>query len=75
VVDVQRLSRLLWWKNHRTCDDRADRIEPIDERGHHPKIAASASDRPEEIRVLGRARPQQVTIGGDHIGRDEIVAG
>ena len=50
-------------------------MEPVDERGHDAEVAAAAADRPEEVRVLVGARPQQLAVGGDDVGGEQVVAG
>src|SRR2546425_6531005 len=39
----------------------------------HSKVPAAASDRPEEIFILPLARDNEFAVGGDDIGRDEVV--
>jgi hypothetical protein len=54
-------------------DERTDRLEPKLERGDDAEVAAAAADRPEEGGVLIRRRPLDASVGGDDLGRDEIV--
>ena len=44
------------------------------EGGDDPEVAAAASDAPEQVLVLLRARPQQLSVGGRHVGGDQVVA-
>src|SRR6185437_12115421 len=51
----------------------AKRMKPELERGHDAKIAAPASQRPEEVRALRFADPHELALRGDQVGRHEIV--
>ncbi len=44
------------------------------ERRDDPKVAAAASNAPEQILVLLGAGPQQLSVGGRHVGGDQVVA-
>ena len=50
-------------------------MEAVFKRRHNAEIAAAAAQAPEQVRVLGVARGQQLAIGGDHIGGEQVVAG
>jgi len=39
------------------------------------EVAASATERPEEVLVLVVARHQRSAVGGHDFGRDQVVAG
>jgi len=54
---------------------RTDGVEPVLERGDHAKVAASAPDPREAVLVLLLAGRQQPPVRGDHVGREEVVAG
>jgi hypothetical protein len=54
-------------------DVRTKRMELELEGRNDAEIAAAAPQRPEEIRVLVLAGANQLRVGGDDIGRDEIV--
>src|SRR2546425_8169942 len=58
---------------HRATVDVLDGVELELKGGDHSKVAAAASDRPEEIFVLLFARDNEFAVGGDDIGRDEVV--
>jgi hypothetical protein len=45
------------------------------EGGHHAEVAAAAAQRPEQVRVLRLAGGQEAAVGGDHVGRQQVVAG
>ena len=40
-----------------------------------PEIAAAASERPEQVLVLGLAGPHRLAVGGDHLGGEQVVDG
>jgi hypothetical protein len=52
-----------------------DRVEAVFKRRHDAEIPAAAAQSPEEVWVLGVARGEQSSIGGDHIGGAQVVAG
>src|SRR5262249_58152552 len=41
----------------------------------HPEVAAATAEPPEEVGVLLGAGAKQIAVGGDHIGRQDIVGG
>src|SRR3984893_8622221 len=49
-------------------------MNPIHERVHDAKIAAAATQTPEELRVPIRAGGQKLTVGRDDIRREQVVA-
>ena len=53
--------------------DGADGVQTILEGGHQAQIAAAAAQAPEQVGVVGGARRQQAAVGGDDVGRQEIV--
>ena len=54
-------------------DHRADLVQLQLELGDHAEVAAAAADAPEEVRVLVLAGADHAAIGGDHLGRQEVV--
>ena len=54
-------------------DLRTHRMEPELEGGDDAEIAAAAAQSPKEVRVLGVAGAHKLPVGGDDVGRDEIV--
>src|SRR6516225_7144919 len=54
-------------------DLRPQQMKPELERGDDAEIAPASAQRPEEIRVLLLARPHQLSVSGDDVGRDEVV--
>ena len=61
-------------KRKREKDDRSNLMELELELGDHAKIAAPASNRPEQIWVLIRRGPEEVSIRSNEFHRDEVVA-
>ncbi len=39
----------------------------------HPEVAAATPQRPEQILVLSGAGRTHLTVGGDHLGREQVV--
>ena len=54
-------------------DLRTKLVELEIEDGDDAEIAAAAAQRPEQVRVLRRARAQQLAVGRDHVGETQIV--
>jgi hypothetical protein len=50
-------------------------MKPVLEGGAHAEVSASPTKRPQQVRVLVLGGDQESTVGGDHIGRDQVVAG
>jgi hypothetical protein len=48
-------------------------VEAELEFGGDPEVAAAAAQSPEEVGVLGLTRLEEVALGGDHVGGDEVV--
>ena len=57
------------------ANDRGDRVQPVLEAGGHPEVAATAADRPEQVRVVVGVGPQQLAVGGDEVGGQQVVDG
>jgi hypothetical protein len=49
-------------------------VQLILEQGHDAEIATPAAQAPEEVGVLRGAGDQQLTVGGDHVSRQQVVA-
>src|SRR5262249_47959701 len=45
------------------------------EGGYDPEVAAAAANRPEQLRVLLRARTHRLSGGSDQLCRDQVVQG
>ena len=58
-----------------SAQDLADRMQAVFERRDNTEIAAAAAQRPEQIRIVGRAGRAELAIGGDHLGGDQVVHG
>ena len=56
-------------------EDVCRRVRRELEGGHDPEIAAATADRPEQLRVLLRARTHDLSAGGDHLRGDHVVQG
>ena len=70
----QHVSRvLLWVEDSAHHDHRADRVCLELEGGDDAEVAAGAAHGPEEILVLGGARPAQLAVRGDDVDREEVV--
>jgi hypothetical protein len=55
--------------------DLGDREQLELDRRHRRDVPASATERPEELRLRVPVRPDEAAVGGDDIGRDDRVAG
>ena len=70
----QRVRRaVLLDREHRELHDRTDVVQPELELGHDAEVAAAAAQRPEQVRVLGRTRPDTAPVGQHDLGRLEVV--
>jgi hypothetical protein len=76
AVEAQDLPRLRGRvEHHAGLHDRADRVKTILERRDQPEVAAATAEPPEEVGVLLSAGAKAVAVGGDHIGRQDVVGG
>ena len=56
----------------RACRRRsADLVEPELEPGHDAEVAAAATDRPEQVRLVLGVDVQELAVGGDDLGREQ----
>ena len=55
------------------ADDRADLLEPEAEPGRDAEVAAAAADRPEQVRVRLGVHAEELAVGGDDLGGEEVV--
>ena len=62
-------------EQHARQHHRTHGMELVLKGGDHAKVAAAAPDAPEEVLVLTGADVAELTVGGDDIGGDEVVAG
>jgi hypothetical protein len=56
-------------------DERADRMQAVLQRRHHPEVATATAQRPEQLGVLALAGGDELAVSGDHVGREQVVAG
>jgi hypothetical protein len=54
---------------------RADRVQPVGEGGHHPKVAAPAAQRPQQLGLLLLVDGEHSPVGGHQLGGEQVVAG
>ncbi len=77
AVEAQDLAGALSGVEDRAGEDR--RARPggawYVERGRDAEVPAAAAQAPEQLAVLVLARVHQTTVGGDHVGRHQVVAG
>jgi hypothetical protein len=75
-VEAQDLGGVLGrpehWSGH---DGGADRVQREPERADDAEVPAAASQGPEQVGVIAGRRPDDVALGGDHLGLDEVVDG
>ena len=62
AIPAKNLSRAIQFIENRAADDRRHGMELEKERGHDPEVAATSTDRPEEIRMA-------LSIGRDQLSR------
>jgi hypothetical protein len=55
--------------------DRPHLVQAELELGDHAEVAAAAADRPEQVGILVRRGPLDPPVGGDQLGRGEVVDG
>jgi hypothetical protein len=55
-------------------DQRAHLVQPVLEARHHAEVTAATSQGPEKVRVFIGGRCQDLAVGSDDLGRQEIVA-
>ena len=60
-------------EEHRAAVDVLDRVQPELERRHDAVVPAAAPQRPEQVGVLAFARHLEPAVGGDDVGRDQVV--
>ena len=76
AVEAQDVGGVLGRPEHGSGDDGgANRVQGKTERADDAEVPASASQGPEQVRVIARRRHHDLALGGDHFGLDEIVDG
>jgi hypothetical protein len=74
AVGAQDVCGVLGRPEHRPRHDRGtDRVQREPERADDAEVPAPASQRPEQVGVIARRRPQDLAVGGDHLGLHEVV--
>ena len=56
-----------------TVEIRSERMEPELEGRRDPEVPAGAAHAPEQVRLLGLARPHEPAVGRDQLDRGEVV--
>ena len=75
AVELQHGGGVAQLVEHRAAVDLADRVQPILERRDDTEVAAAAAEGPEQLLVLPLAGGQGPAVGGDDLGREQVVAG
>ena len=73
--EAEHVGALVQRPEDRAAVDGAHGAGLEQERGHHPEVAAAASHRPEEIRVLLRAGRDQTAVREHDVHAHEVVDG
>jgi len=73
--EAEQVARMVEFVKEQPDGHGVDRVQLELERRRDAEIAAAASDRPEQVVVLGLAGPHRPAIGGDHVGREQVVDG
>jgi hypothetical protein len=55
--------------------DGGQRVQPEPEPGGHPEVAATTPDRPEQVGMVLGVHLQQLAVGGDQLGGQQVVDG
>src|SRR6266511_1706191 len=72
-VEAQDLGGVLGRPEHRSGHDGgADRVQREPERADDAEVPASASQGPEQVGVIIGRRPDDLALGGDHLGLYEV---
>ena len=75
AVEAQDVAGLVDGVEHRTAEDAPERVELVGERGDDAQAAAApAAQPPEQVRVLGLAGGEELSLRGDHVGAEQVVA-
>src|SRR5215212_2545583 len=75
VVETKKVASLGRWIPQPASQHGTDGMKLVLERGDHAEVSTATPNPPEEILVLLVAGRYQPSIGGHHVGRDEVVAG
>ena len=60
---------------HRAEHDRPQGVQRERQLGDDPEVAAATTRPPEQVGVLTLGGDHEPTVGGDHLGRAQVVAG
>ena len=74
AVDVKHVRRSRDWKIEEPRQHGVETEQLIFEAGHDPEVAAAATNRPEEIRMLARIRHDKTPIRQDYLRCQHVVA-
>src|SRR5262249_1198821 len=69
----QQLLSPLHGPQHRPAIDRADGMQPEQERGHHAEVAPPAAHGPEEVAVVLGVGGDEATVRQHHIHAEQVV--
>ena len=72
-VEPQQVAGLVELVEEQPHVDVVDRVQLELEGRDHPEVAAPASQRPEQVLVLPGAGRAHLAVGGDHLGREQVV--
>ncbi len=76
AVEAHDFGGVLRRPEHRSGQDGgSDRVQREPEPAHDAEVPASASQRPEQVGVIGDRRPDDLALGGDHLDLHEVVDG
>src|SRR5207237_3062362 len=68
-------SLLGWERGEAAVDDRRERAELELHLRHDAEVAAAALEAPEQLLVLVLGRPDDLAVGGDDVGAEDVVGG
>src|SRR5258708_19966681 len=74
AIEAKDVAGVLQLIKHRPAINVLDWMELELERCDNSKVAAAAANRPEEVLVLSFARDPELTVGSDHVTRNQLVA-
>ena len=73
VARIASCARSQGYDQHPAEDGGADAVGAEVEARHDPEVAAASTERPEEVRVLVRARVHHAAVAEDDVGPDQGV--
>ncbi len=79
-LQVTRVKRdevggLLAFVQKHACEHLLQRVETVAERRNDAKVCAGSTHGPEQIRIAIGDGHQRLAVGGDHVGREQVVTG